>query len=366
MRGVAILAVVAIHSFQATLGSEAVPTYSESSRTFVGFSLLRFGVELFYLLSGWLMFSIYRANQRETGVQYLAKRAGRIWPLWIAFTLLSFFTLATQWTLSPVDGRFQSDSLLQWVLAIGLAVFFLGWLSPELWNIPAGGWSIQVEIGHYSIFWFLRKVTDVTLLVSVLIGYSTFFLADYLRQSAPWDALQSFSESWIRLGLFGTWPFFVAGGLAVIWRRSEKENHKLRPMNSSAFIRVVLLVTIAITAWWVPIPFGMTYEAVVTCVVLLSVSWVAIKWLPSLKGGAFLGRYSYFVYFAHFWILELAIAGLYKILSPEGVPSALQFWLLFLVVFSVTLAISLALAVPSWRFFESKWITLSRRVGTKG
>jgi hypothetical protein len=228
-------------------------------------------------------------------VQYLAKRAGRIWPLWIAFTLLSFFTLATQWTLSPVDGRFQSDSLLQWVLAIGLAVFFLGWLSPELWNIPAGGWSIQVEIGHYSIFWFLRKVTDVTLLVSVLIGYSTFFLAEYLRQYAPWDALQSFSESWIRLGLFGTWPFFVAGGLAVIWRQSEKENHKLRPMNSSAFIRVVLLVTIAITAWWVPIPFGMTYEAVVTCVVLLSVSWVAIKWLPSLKGGAFLGRYSYFV-----------------------------------------------------------------------
>ena len=72
IRGVAILAVVAVHSFQASVGLFPVSLMAEASKTFVAFSYLRFGVELFFLLSGWLIFSIHRGNRRESGKQYLA------------------------------------------------------------------------------------------------------------------------------------------------------------------------------------------------------------------------------------------------------------------------------------------------------
>ena len=364
VRGTAILAVVTIHSFQASLAVQPSEAYSEASKVFVGISFLRFGVELFYLLSGWLIFSIYRGKSSETGLQYLAKRAGRIWPLWILFTLISFLTLAVQWHLSPVDGRFYSDSLFQWLLAIGMVIFFLGWLTPDLWNVPPGGWSIQVEIGHYSIFWFMRKSSEVLLLMSVLFGYGTYFIARFLEVDAPWAPVQSLAESWIRLGLFGTWPFFVAGGLAFMWSRRGNEE-QIRSGARTAMLRPWLLFAIAVTAWWVPIPFGMTYEAVFTCVVLLGVSWLTMKWSRSLLGMSSLGRYSYFIYFVHFWILELLVPRIYSLVELFQFPTIFQFWLTLLITIPVTLVVSLVLAIPSWRFFESRWIGISRRVKSK-
>lgn len=359
VRGVAILAVVTVHSFQASVAASPTPIFTDSHRIFVGFSYLRFGVELFYLLSGYLMFSIYRKNRNETGIQYLAKRAGRIWPLWIVFTLLSFTTLVIGWNLSPVDGRFSGDSYGQWVVAFVIAIFFLGWLSPELWNVPAGGWSIQVEIGHYSLFWFLRKSRDVTLLVSVLIGYSTYFLAQYVERAAPSDPLQSFATSWIRLGLYGTWPFFVAGGLVVIWSRTTSAGK--RP----EFLSLALTGVVLVAAWWVPIPFGMTYEAVLTSLVLLGVTWVFLRWNRSIRGSAILGRYSYFIYFAHFWVIEIVVAPLYRLTESLGLSNVFGFWVLLLLVFTVSIALSLAAAIPSWKFFESRWIAKSRKVSLK-
>ena len=359
VRGVAILAVVGIHSFQGAVSLFPSSVMPESGRTFVVVSFLRFGVELFYLLSGWLMFSIYRRNREETGRRYLAKRAGRIWPLWVAFSALSFTSLIFHWQVSPVASRFTADSWIGWVVAFVTVLLFLGWFDQGLWNVPPGGWSIQVEIGHYSLFWFLRKTRDLFLIASVLVGYSTFFLVDYIFNQQMGGWIQSFAESWLRLGLFGTWPFFVAGGLAFIWwPKGESGVRAFAELSREArVLRALLVGLVLVIAWWVPIPYGMTYEAVLASVVLLGVSWLMVTWALTLKLGALFGRYSYFIYFVHFWILQILLFGIRDLTTFYLVGNAVLFWVTFLIIYIVTLALSLILAVPSWKYFESKWIS---------
>lgn len=325
---------------------------------FVGVSYLRFGVELFFLLSGWLIFSNYLAKSQQLTSTYIARRFTRIWPLWFIFSLLSFSTLIAQWNSSPVANRFTSETGYEWILSFVLVLLFLGWLSPELWNVPPGGWSIQVEVGHYSLFWVLRKARTVSLLVSILIGYATYFVAVWLSNHEVWTWVKLFSESWLRLGLFGTWPFFVFGGMAYLFMVAVKENGWSKTISRAQrkTTILVLLVIILVLARGIPIPFGMTYEAIATCVVLLAGSWVAARWIVSGRLVAFLGRYSYFIYFAHFWVLVFVTPWIFELFSPVGVDRLLTFWVVLLVTFFITLAVSSLLAVPSWKFFESRLI----------
>lgn len=364
IRGAAILAVVAVHTFQFNFALFNGSGILETDRTFVFTSYLRFGVELFFALSGWLIFSIYRSRSGERSLQYLAKRAARIWPLWIVFSLLSFLSLVLFWTTTPVESRFSADSWYLWILALILVILFLGWLSPGLWNIPPGGWSIQVEIGHYALFWLMRKFRDVTFLLSILVGYASYFIAVELSARLPESALATLVDGWLRLGLYGTWPFFVAGGLALIWSRIyQGVQEDLRSVSTRwILIRASLVMLVLAIAWYIPIPFGMSYEAIMACIVLLAFSWIASKWVKSRNAGALIGRYSYFVYFAHFWILTLIAGPIVGAIEQLGPGSILYYWVSYLVLLLITLALSVLIAVPSWKFFESYWIRMSHRV----
>lgn len=358
VRGIAILAVVVVHTFQSSVAEFPPTLIPDSSQIFVAVSYLRFGVELFFLLSGWLLFSTYVARSSQSTTTYVARRFTRIWPLWFVFSLLSFLTLLLQTTYSPVASRFTSDSVYGWVVSFIFVLLFLGWLSPELWNVPPGGWSIQVEVGHYSLFWALRRARTIPLLVSILVGYSTYFVATWISVHAwaPW--VQQLADSWLRFGLYGTWPFFVCGGLAYLFIITSKEKAALSMVNQpkKALVIFFLVAVILIVAWWIPIPFGMTYEAVATCVVLLPVSWLVARWQVSGRLAAFLGRYSYFIYFAHFWVLIFIVPVVFRLFSPAGTDQSLTFWLVFSVTLVMTLVLSSLLAVPSWKFFESKLI----------
>lgn len=364
VRGVAILAVVAVHTFQANVSIFPETVMPESSLVFVLMSYLRFGVELFYLLSGWLMYSIYRRSRKETGKQYFFKRFARIWPLWLVFTVLSFVSLVLNWQYSPVASRFEGSTWIQWVLALLVVLLFLGWIDEGLWNVPAGGWSIQVEIGHYSIFWFMRKSRDLTLLVTVFIGYATYFLAEALFGMYPGTWIDSAAESWLRLGLYGTWPFFVAGGLAFIWfGKDDAGKRAIADISRPGIIgRAGVVVAIVIIARWVPVPFGMTYEALLTCLVLLALVWLMTKWIQTVRAGVILGRYSYFIYFAHFWVLEFVLLWAGNFTGLINIDGVFGFWFSYFVMYAVALGISLALAVPSWKYFESRWINKSHTV----
>ena len=88
VRGVAILMVVATHSLSATVA--VTGSYNIPAPLFKLFDYGQFGVQLFFVLSGWLMFSLYTGHGDFLQSSYWARRWARIWPLWIVFVVATF------------------------------------------------------------------------------------------------------------------------------------------------------------------------------------------------------------------------------------------------------------------------------------
>ena len=351
VRGVAILAVVAVHSMQASLVIAPESGIVEGDRIFTALSYLRFGPELFFALSGWLLFSI-NASRKETGRAYWARRIARIWPLWIVFTLLTYVGVGLHWAFTPAGSGLESDpgSL---VAGFFTSVLFLGWFTAVTWNVPAGGWSIQSEMGHYGLFWLLRKWSPLVLLGTVLVGFATWWVADTIVMNTD-GPFRTAAEAWIRLGLFGTWPFFVAGGVAYLWW-SRRATFGWKEMLGIALIFAL--------GWNLPIPFGRFIEGViVTTLLFLAAS--AFNQLKIMQSPlARVGQTSYFIYFAHFWVLAVVVLALTSLGVPEQVPSGLGVWLIvYAALFMVALTISWLISLASWRYFENPFIQSARRV----
>ncbi|CAN2173166.1 Acyltransferase 3 [Candidatus Nanopelagicaceae bacterium] len=85
LRGLAILGVVAVHSVQVT--NELISGKLSERLTYT-LSLGKYGVELFFCISGFLLFSIYGLQTTSLPKSYLRRRAARILPLWIAFLVI--------------------------------------------------------------------------------------------------------------------------------------------------------------------------------------------------------------------------------------------------------------------------------------
>ncbi len=327
---------------------------AEGDRLFTLISYLRFGPELFFVLSGWLLFSI-QATRAETSRMYWARRFARIWPLWLVFTVLTYAGVALHWSFVPAGSGLQLDA--SEVAIAGLAsALFLGWLSSATWNIPAGGWSIQSEMAHYGLFWRLRKATPAVLMGTVLIGFGTWAIARFIEDAATGSA-QLLAQAWIRLGLFGTWPFFVAGGLAYLWS-SGRVKFGWRDGVGGALVCFV--------GWFVPLPFGRIVEAAVVTVLLLMTAIGLRRFRITSASTATLGRTSYFIYFAHFWIISISVLLLKGVAAtnlPEGSFAA------WVVIFGALLAWALlaswALSRLSWVYLESPFIERARTVGRR-
>lgn len=351
VRGTAIVAVVAVHSMQGSLVLYPDGGPVEGDRLFTFISYLRFGPELFFALSGWLLFSI-QINRRETSRMYWARRIARIWPLWLLFTLLTYVGVALQWPVTPAGSGLQFDS--SGLVIAGLtSALFLGWLSANTWNIPAGGWSIQSEMGHYGLFWLLRRATPFLLLASVLLGFFTWFLANFFQDHGS-SEVRFAAEAWIRLGLFGTWPFFVAGGLAYLWSSGQQR---------ITFKDGIALALVGLVGWFVPLPFGRIVEAAVATATLFVLAIVVNRIGTVRMAVASLGRTSYFIYFVHFWVISLVV---WFIARSDALPFMRGEFVVWLLIFgcllAFTLAVSWALSKISWSYFENPFIRRARNV----
>lgn len=178
----------------------------------------KYGVELFFFLSGWLLVSIYRsASSLKLCRSYWYRRAAGSYPLWIVFFLsvivTSHFGRGLNWTSARTVGPGKSHLIHSATSITVLTLTFTLWISGSFWNtVIPGGWSIQAEVGHYVLFPLVRKYSfDLAIKTMTMINLTSFslnlYLASNLNKINP-SLLTKIVNAWIRLDLFATFSFF--------------------------------------------------------------------------------------------------------------------------------------------------------------
>jgi peptidoglycan/LPS O-acetylase OafA/YrhL len=342
IRGVAIVSVVATHAFNAS--TRAVGTFVIPPEIAALFAAGRFGVQLFFVLSGWLMFALYSGADNFGGKAYWARRLGRVWPLWSVFILIYF---ALGWV--DTDGLSLPAAFISCLL-------FLTWLYPALSSVPLGGISIVLEMFHYVLFARFRRASSSVLAGTVIALVLVWFVARGVESRSPEGSLiHSVAQAWVNLGLEQSWPFFLLGGACFMLFQGLREGGstfapphiRWQPLLISSLAVASLLVTADGSNE--PIWVGLGFVVVTGSLAVLA------NGIPVV--GAVLrrvGLYSYFIYFAHVFVL-LALEWLYpRLRFPQGEDVGLAWALFVLVAFTSTAVIvSSLLGVISWRIFES-------------
>ena len=162
IRGIAILLVVLVHSSQMVAFPGALANVT---------SLGRYGVPLFFILSGFLMGSLHGVGTDWSLRSFISRRAGRLLPAW--WTFLALWLLA--FALFPEEpfalAGLSAEAKGAWIIAgVVLSFLLLNDLTPVTTNLfVPGGWSISAEAIHYSLFPRLRQLSNRSIATIALI-----------------------------------------------------------------------------------------------------------------------------------------------------------------------------------------------------
>lgn len=364
LRGLAIFGVVSVHSIQTT--DEFIAQSVKLSDFSYLMSLGKYGVELFFFLSGWLLASIYGLSGNKVGKPYWVRRVARIYPLWIFFLVINIMR-----SLVTETGGFHSalntqESSFDAIHSFGAIIFFTLsftlFISGGLWNtVIAGGWSIQAEVAHYLIFPIMRNRSMVSILqiltlmnlLTGLIAITRPKLGDF-----PEFSLQLI-DAWLRLSLYSSIGYFVIGAFAYLLYRHVKDAKSLKSQINYEipWLRAALFL---VSTFFIPCPFGRQIEAIGYLAIMVLISFCVLNSNVLKTLFQNLGRYSYFIYFMHFLVLDAVTFFLDKINFMGSAIGSQQ--LLFLVVFSTALVASILAALPSMKYLERPILKIAHRV----
>lgn len=362
LRAVAVIGVLVVHTSQFAFAN-LMGSDSASLGIFTLLSSGRFGVEVFFLLSGFLLSYLYETpGKPKTNKQFFLARFFRIWPLWIIFSVVwsLFFLLEDR-----DESKFSNP---EWVVTgLVLSSVFLLWLSPDHYDSFIGGaWSIQIEVLAYLVFALMRGLSVgkiLTVAISVnLLGLALSFLSS-MDGYGVLDALR-------RLSFQTGFNFFVLGWLlARVFTHHTvlaSDPVKIKSSVLESFAFVFSQHSLLLGAWMVsflvsPAIFGNTIEAVgfVALAILFAQLSGKSRWISRLLERT--GKLSYFMFFMHFvWLYILN-----SVIPVEARPSSLALVLAFdaVAIFLIFIACYMP-AVFSLKFFEAPLMSFARKIGS--
>jgi len=301
-----------------------------------------YGVDIFFVLSAYLITGLLRQEQSSTGSVHVGKfymrRICRIWPLY--FLVLAISLLVTV---------FDSQQNLTWKQAAIFALFSGNWIfafNPDLiYSIANPLWSISVEEQFYLAWpWVVKRLSiRHAIIVMLLVSWTTRILL-------------------VISGVhFGVWNNTLAhldpialGALLSIWLNGKLPILRT-PTRVLLFAAGILAIGIggALPVSEFPAsPWVLLLYPLISIggslIVFASLNWGA--WVLNNKTVVYLGGISYGIYVFHrpcLWFLKHVYFGAHK----NSLGDVVLYW-------SCGLALTLCVAALSKRFFESPFIRM--------
>ena len=301
IRGIAIFAVVGFH-----LG---IP----------GFSLGYLGVDAFFVLSGFLIHSRYRAisNWSQTK-KYLTRRMLRILP---AYAVTSFLTLfVSSFLLLPNEMNRLTKQFWASLFAVNNMQY---WLDNQYFDSSTlrpllHYWSLSVEIQYYLFFPLMIFLSHKIKSIRFGIGIASFL---FFVLCSEISSNTAFFLTFSRI-----WEFEIGALLSALIAK----NSYLISLVRALFISCVL----------VQIVFSSIPTNILACLGTASLISIAIRnefSLKYLKPLVFLGNISFSLYLVHFPVIVLMN---YRPLEGNLTPSSFELKL-FEIVLMITIATAL-------------------------
>jgi peptidoglycan/LPS O-acetylase OafA/YrhL len=326
--GLAVL-VIYSHSYALGLGSEATEPLSRLTRGQMSFGAL--AVDLFFVLSGYL---ITASAERSSLGSYLSKRARRIYPAFLVNAVISVLVvapLAHAILVSPAVANFAEETLR--LREFEYANAFLG--NPYPGPINGSLWSIQYECWCYlgvaalAALGLLRRRWLLLASFVVSVGISVVWqVRGIILGGKVLGRILGSPQLWARM-----LPLYLAGVVAYLFR----DQLKLHARGAIAALVLLAAACFVPFGWTLVFPLAGTYLAL----------YVAFApWLRLHRFGRY-GDFSYGTYLYAFPVAQI-------IMSVVGHPLAA--WKLF----ALTTPPTLLAAIGSWYGVERWFLRRAR------
>lgn len=327
LRGLAALSVVLLH-----FTTDFYHQFSPRSQLPFGIPLGGYGVYLFFVISG---FVIFMTTERTRSLHDFAmSRFSRLYPVYWAALLITTLTLL----LADIPGTPPAGQLLRRaVVNLSMVESWLG-----VATVDAVYWTLSVEMSFYVMLGLLVWRKRLAWAIPMMAGIVALGIADRLcfpREVPAWHA-------WLRLVLIVEHASFFVAGMVIF--ASMK---KMRPF----YIPVMVM---CLAAPWTRdyAPNSPALDTLVGAALVAVVYAASRGWLGFLEHRVtlFLGAISYSLYVTHHWT---GIAML-RWLDAHHLPAAASL--------ALTLAACVALAWLLTRLVEQpalKALRASQRTG---
>ena len=322
------------------------------------------GVSLFFVLSGFLITYLLLAEYEKTHhiaiKNFYIRRILRIWPLYYLIMIIGLFILPHFITIGPVSKLHEHFSLKVLLFFFMLPNVLRVTESPIVGANQA--WSVGVEEQFYIIWPLLirtfRKVLLKFLIIFIALKFTvTIFMAVALDHFISPDFqymmyLRTIQRFWDLLQI--EQMSFGAIGAYVLFYKKEKILNLIYHPLVQIFMAVGIVFILTVRFKFI----GQTlFDALLFTILIINVS-TNKNFVLKLENRfySYLGNISFGIYMYHTICISIVLTILQRIGLDES-----NFVLFNILLYTISVALTIAIAAFSYKYFESYFLTLKQK-----